>query len=121
MKLETSENSDSRMNPAARTSTYVFLLHLRSSENAKNVEGEREREREIDETPSTIGPRRLPGDHCMSPRVLFPEHRLLGFLLLCATLVGGRFGPFLFGLPPFLLREVEVGGTDRANSKSPVA
>jgi len=48
--LETSENPDSntisaeQIRRAARTSTYVFLLHLRSLENAKNVERERERD-----------------------------------------------------------------------------
>lgn len=104
-----SENPDSsticaeRIPRAARTSTYVFLLHLCSPENAKNVERERERDRWDTLSVFTIGPRRLPGNQCMSPRVLlFPSTVSLDFFSFTRLFYGECFGSFLFGLPSFL-------------------
>jgi len=121
--LETSENPDSstisaeQIRRAARTSTYVFLLHLRSLENAKNVERERERDRWDTLSVFTIEPRRLPGDHCVSSRVLlFPSTVSLNFFSFAH-----RF-TFWFLLACFhSFQEVEVDKFDRANSMSPIA
>lgn len=117
--LEMSENPDSstisteRISRAARTSSYVFLLYLRSPENAKNVERERERKRERDismrhslcfhnrTASSTWGLLHVPESSS------FPKYRLLGFLLPYAAFslfYGERFGSVLFGLPSFLPR-----------------
>jgi len=107
--LETSENPDSntisaeQIRRAARTSTYVFLLHLRSLENAKNVERERERDRWDTLSVFTIGPRRLPGDHCMSSRVLlFPSTVSLDFFSFAHRFTVNVLVPF--GLPSFFPR-----------------